>query len=355
MKNMDKERINRHITKTNSTVVETMNIIDKNTHGLVFVTNEEERLIGCVTDGDIRRWLIKTGDLNATIDCFMTTYPKYVREDNKNQAKDIMDKYDIHVIPVVDQDNHIIDIVFDKANTKVNCDALKDVPLVIMAGGKGTRLYPYTQVLPKPLIPIGEKTITELIIDRFQKYGCKTVDMIVNYKKHFIESYFQDAEIPYEIGFIEENEFYGTGGGLKLLEGRYKDTFILSNCDILIDEDYSEILKYHKEKRNLVTMVCAVKNVQIPYGTIEMSEEGKPVALTEKPEVSFMTNTGLYILEPEFLSRIPEDTFIHITDVIQKCMDDGENVGVYPISEESWMDMGQLEEMEKMKRKLSVN
>lgn len=349
---MTKEEKQLYIVKKDTTVVEAMRIIDKNAHGVVFIVDSEEKLLGCVTDGDIRRWLIQTGDLTSLVEKFMTRTPKYVFTGENKKAKKLMLQYRIRALPVLDYNYSIKDIIVDNYKPKENSYALRTIPLVIMAGGKGTRLYPYTQILPKPLIPIGEKTITELIIDRFQKYGCKSVDMIVNYKKHFIESYFQDADVPYNIGFIEEKEFYGTGGGLKLLEGRYQDTFILSNCDILIDEDYSEILKYHKENKNLVTMVCAVKNVQIPYGTIEMSEDGKPIALTEKPEVSFMTNTGLYVLEPEFLDRIPKDTFIHITDVIQKCMDDKENVGVYPISEESWMDMGQLEEMEKMRKKL---
>lgn len=353
---MNKDRMKNYLAKIDTTIVEAMQKIDKNAHGLIFIVDENNKLLGCVTDGDIRRWLIKTGDLSATVDQFMMKNPKYVYSSEKKKVKDdIMEKYKIHILPILDKNFVISDIIIDNYTPEIKSDVLADVPLVIMAGGKGTRLYPYTQILPKPLIPIGDKTITELIIDRFQKYGCRTIDMIVNYKKHFIESYFQDSEIPYDIGFVEEEEFCGTGGGLKLLEGRYDSTFILSNCDILIDDDYAEIVKHHKENDNIVTMVCAVKKVQIPYGTIEMDSEGKPIALTEKPEVSFMTNTGLYVLEPEFLDRIPKDTFIHITDVIQKCMDDGENVGVYPISEDSWMDMGQLEEMERMKRKLSVD
>ncbi len=354
---MNEEVVMLHTVRIDVTLVEAMKKIDKNVHGLVFVVDFDDKLVGCVSDGDIRRWLIRTGDLTAKIENIMNRSFKYVFLNDNENAEYIMKREGIHVLPVLNRDNKIVDVVIDdyKNKYKVDTDDLQDVPLVIMAGGKGTRLYPYTQILPKPLIPIGEKTITELIVDRFKKYGCNRVDMIVNYKKHFIEAYFQDADVPYEIGFVEEKEFCGTGGGLKLLEGRYDSTFILSNCDILIDADYSEILKYHHDNNNLATMVCAVKNVQIPYGTIEMSDDGKPFALIEKPEVSFMTNTGLYILEPEFLNRIPKDTFIHITDVIQKCMDDGENIGVYPISEESWMDMGQLEEMEKMKRKLSVD
>ena len=126
----------------------------------------------------------------------------------------------------------------------------------------------------------------------------------------------------------------------------------MSNCDILITEDYGAILKFHQEQNNIITMVCASKRLQIPYGTVEFTDTGKVLQLKEKPEISFMTNTGLYILEPEFLKEIPENTFIHITDVIQKCIDKGKNVGVYPIPEENWLDMGQMDELKKMKESL---
>ena len=223
---------------------------------------------------------------------------------------------------------------------------------VIMAGGKGARLYPYTQILPKPLIPIGEKTITEHIMDRFSEYGCTHFDMIINYKKNFIKSYFLDNEISRDVVFIEEKKFMGTGGGLKLLEGRYASTFFMSNCDILIEADYGEIVRFHRENKNLATMVCAMKHVTIPYGTVEVSSEGRAQRLKEKPELSFITNTGFYVLEPAFLEGIPADTFIHITDIMQKYIDGGKQIGVYPIAEERWLDMGQMDELERMKKRL---
>jgi NDP-sugar pyrophosphorylase family protein len=227
-----------------------------------------------------------------------------------------------------------------------------NVPVVIMAGGKGTRLYPYTQILPKPLIPIGEKTITELIMDHFEAFGCKHFDMIVNYKKNFIKSFFIDNEQKRNVDFIEEPQYLGTGGGLKLLEGKYEASFFVTNCDIIVEEDYSEIMKYHKSENNVITIVSAMKNVTIPYGTIEVSDTGQVIKLNEKPNFSFLTNTGFYVLEPHFLDMIPHNTFIHITDVIQRCINMGEKVGVYPISENAWMDMGQLEELEKMREKI---
>ena len=204
------------------------------------------------------------------------------------------------------------------------------------------------------MIPIGEKTITEHIISRFHEYGCEHFDMIVNYKKNFIKSYFLDNENTYDVNFIDETEFLGTGGGLRLLKGRYKTPFFMTNCDILIEEDYAKIFEYHQKNKNIITMVCAEKNMIIPYGTVEVSKDGQAMGLKEKPSLSFTTNTGFYVIEPEFLELIPDNTFIHITDVIQKCIDMEKGVGVYTISEEKWLDMGQMEELEKMKKKLNL-
>ena len=154
-----------------------------------------------------------------------------------------------------------------------------------MAGGKGTRLAPFTNILPKPLIPIGDKTITEHIIDRFQRFGCHQFYVIVNYRKNFIKTYFTEQENSPDLFFIEELKFQGTGGGIKLLEGKIKETFFLTNCDILVDEDYSSILDYHKEKKNWITLVCATKNIEIPYGTVQVSHEGD--RLSRKAKLSF--------------------------------------------------------------------
>lgn len=339
------------IVSDENSVIEVMKVIDKNAKGIAFVC-EKERLLGVVTDGDIRRYILKNGDLNDSIKNIANYNPKYVTNKEIIDYTSYMKMNYITALPIVNKNLRILSIRFlydnqTLRNTKLN------VPVVIMAGGKGTRLYPYTQILPKPLIPIGEKTITELIMDHFEAFGCTRFDMIVNYKKNFIKSFFIDNEHKREVDFIEEKEFLGTGGGLKLLEGRYQDSFFVTNCDIIVEEDYSEILKYHREEKNIITIVSALKNVTIPYGTIHVSEEGQVVKLKEKPNFTFMTNTGLYILEPRFLEMIPEDTFIHITDIIQMCIDAGERVGMYPISEHAWMDMGQIEELDKMRERLS--
>lgn len=338
-----------YIVDENCPIVEAMKSIDRNAKGIVYVTRSN-RLVGTLTDGDVRRHIIKGGELSKQVSSIMNRTPLYLTMEEEKKALSFMKSKSIRSVPIVNPVETIVKIVFD--NCVVEDREKIDIPVVIMAGGKGTRLYPYTQILPKPLIPIGEKTITEHIMSHFEEYGCSHFDMIVNYKKHFIKSYFQDNEKNIDVSFIEETEYLGTGGGLKLLEGKYKNTFFMTNCDILIEEDYAAILEYHQMNNNIVTMVCADKKMEIPYGTVEVSEEGYVVALKEKPSLSFITNTGFYIIEPEFLSVIPENTFIHITDVIQKCIDIGKRVGVYRISEDKWLDMGQMEELEKMKKKL---
>lgn len=338
------------IVSEDNSIIEVMKVINNNGKGTAIVCSDL-KVLAVVTDGDIRRYILKNGNLNEPISKIANYDPIYITYENDIDVVRYMQENSITVLPVVNKGKKIINIrfLYDK-NTLYNTSL--NVPVVIMAGGKGTRLFPYTHILPKPLIPIGENTITELIMDNFESFGCNHFDMIVNYKKNLIKSFFIDNEHQRNIEFIEETDFLGTGGGLKLLEGRYKDSFFVTNCDIIVETDYAEIMKYHKQENNVITMVSAMKNVTIPYGTINLSEEGKVINLTEKPNLTFLTNTGLYVLEPKILDKIPKDTFIHITDIIQMCIDCGEKVGLFPISEHAWMDMGQIEELEKMRERL---
>lgn len=174
----------------------------------------------------------------------------------------------------------------------------------------------------------------------------------MNHKKNMIKAYFNEIERDYEVTYIEEDKPLGTGGGLSLLKGQIETTFILSNCDILIEEDYEKMYLYHKKEKNLITMVCSLKNIKIPYGVIKIGEHGEIDSMKEKPELSFFTNTGCYIVEPKVIEELDTDTDIGFPDIIEKYKKSGEKVGVYPISENSWMDMGQLDEMEEMRKKI---
>lgn len=347
------EQIADYIISENMIISDAIRAIDKNGQGIAFVC-ADGKLKAVVSDGDIRRYALKNGKFERPVSELANYSPRVIKN-GAVQEKDIREylfKNRITAVPVVDEENRILRIYFKNRKKIENKRELK-IPLVIMAGGKGTRLYPYTQILPKPLIPIGDKTITEHILEHFAEFGCRDVTMIVNYKKKFIETYFSEEDRQ-DIRFVEEEEFYGTGGGLKLLSGM-KQTFFMTNCDILVESDYAEIVAKHKREDNIITIVCAKKRVEIPYGTIEKDHTGRFAGMKEKPVFSFLVNTGFYVIEPRFLDRIPDKTFIHITDVIEQCVKTGENVGIYEVEEGAWMDMGQMDELEKMRERLEEN
>jgi dTDP-glucose pyrophosphorylase len=347
---VDRLNIKDFLINEEATMLEAMALLDKIARKVLFVVRDGQ-FVAAITDGDIRRWILKKGNLDAKVKEIANYNPKFVYEKDKRSAKELMRELSIEAIPILNQEKDIISVVF------WNDDEIKhtknlNIPVVIMAGGLGTRLYPYTKVLPKPLIPIGEVPIVEHIVNRFNEYGSQQFYLVVNHKKNMIKAYFSEIEKNYQVEYADEDQPLGTGGGLSLLKGKINSTFILTNCDILIEEDYEKIYNYHKEQNNLVTMVCSLKNVRIPYGVIDISETGEIEAMKEKPEFSFFTNTGMYIVEPKVVNELEEDTSIGFPDIIEKYKKEGERIGVYPISEHSWLDMGQLDEMEKMRKRL---
>ena len=227
-----------------------------------------------------------------------------------------------------------------------------NIPVVINAGGKGTRLDPFTRVLPKPLIPVGDLPIIELIMKEYQSYSCEVFHIIVNYKKELMKAYFADNERYYNITWYDEEKPLGTGGGLGLLKGKLTDTFFFANCDVLLTTNYESMIKFHKENGNIITMICAYKNISIPYGVIEMGLHGSIEKMKEKPSISFLTNTGIYIVEPEVIDDIEEGIPVGFPDIIEMERLKGKKVSVFPVSGNDWMDMGQLPELEKMRIKL---
>ena len=334
-------------------VIEAMAMINLNSQGIVFLCSQDGGVTASLTDGDVRRHIIGGKQLDAPSIIAANTNFHYVSTpDEYRNAQKICAEKTLVALPYLDENKRLISIFFANEVNVIEKPSL-NMPVVIMAGGKGTRLYPYTKILPKPLVPIGDVTITEHIISNFEEYSCNEIIMIVNHKKNMIKAYFSDEYKKNNVKFMDEDTPLGTGGGLKLLEGLVKGTFFVTNCDVLVFADYNEILRTHKEAGNIITMVCATRAITIPYGVIEVGCDGKISSLTEKPSFPFLTNTGVYVVEPKFLSYIQENTVTPITDIIQACVDSGENVGIYPISEEQWSDMGQPDEMEKMQRKLS--
>ncbi len=311
---------------------------------------EGETLQGIITDGDIRRFILAGGQLGESCENAANKNPKTVNEGEFAKAKLIFEEVDATAVPVVDSSNKLVDVYLDRAEKaqtpKVN------LPVVIMAGGLGTRLYPYTKILPKPLIPVGELPIVEHIINRFNGFGCNNFHLIVNHRKEMIKAYLNEGEKPYNINFVDEDTPLGTAGGLSLLKGTVAESFFLTNCDILIDADYANIYKEHKEKGNVITVVTAFKHIVIPYGVITLSDVGEINEFSEKPRIDVLTNTGFYLVEPVVIEELAENFNTSMPDIIDSYRARGEKVGVYPIREDAFMDMGRLEELEDMRVRL---
>ena len=309
--------------------------------------------VATLTDGDMRRAILAEASLEDKVSKFANYSPIYLEEDNLEYAeKNILDKA-IDALPILEKNRHIVKVYVNVNKLHDKVGAHVNMPIVIMAGGKGTRLFPYTKILPKPLIPIADIPISERIIRLFEDIGCDKFHMIVNYKKEMIKSYFMEEKKQYDISFWEETVPQGTGGGIYLLKDAIQETFILTNCDIIIMEDISKIVEHHKKEHNSVTMVCSHKKFEIPYGVVKFSNGGEISSFEEKPSLSFFTNTGYYVLEPNIFKYVNKDENISMPNIIERMKNQGEKIGIYPIAEEAWFDMGQIDTMESMEHRFS--
>jgi len=343
------ERLKKVFIKPSHTIKQALRQMDAMGEKTLLVVDDHNMLLGTISDGDIRRWILKGKSLSENISNAMNSKPISLKNNfERKMAKQLMVKQMLECLPVVDGNKKVISAVwwvdlFENKSKKLK--KLK-IPVVIMAGGEGARLAPFTKILPKPLMPIGDKPIIEIIIGRFMDYGCNDFHLSLNYKSNIIKAYFNDFEHQYKIAYIEEELPLGTAGSLHFLKSHIKKTFFLSNCDILIEADYADIFKFHQQKKNKITLVSSMKNFMVPYGVCEIENGGILKGIKEKPEFDFFVNTGMYVLDKTVLEDIPKNKFYNMTDLISDYLKKGERIGVYPVSEKSWLDMGQLEELQ---------
>lgn len=353
MNNLLQEKIqNRIIQKSSNllTALRQMDIIDKK---LLFVF-DGDKFINILSVGDIQRGLLNNLSLETSVDRVLRKKTRSAKTTELiEDIKEKMAEFRMECMPVLNEEGDLVKVYFWEDLFPVEQrrkDVKLELPVVIMAGGKGTRLKPITNVLPKPLIPLGEKTMLENIMDRFLDVGCNNFYLSVNYKSDMIRHYFSTLNNQnYRITYFEENKPLGTAGSLSLLKKSICKSFFVSNCDIIIDTEYDEILNYHYENNNELTVVSALKHYPIPYGTIQTSTNGRLTGLKEKPELTFQINAGMYILEPHLIEEIPQNEFFQITTLIDQIIERKGKVGVYPVSEGSWRDIGEWDEYLKNK------
>lgn len=326
---------------------------------VLLVVDDDGKLLGCLSDGDLRRYILNGNDLQGTVADAYNNDPVFMFSDeyDRGNLKKLFLKNRVQLIPIIGRDFKVVDFV-DWENIlgndvgKSKSERKLSAKVIIMAGGKGSRLDPFTRVLPKPLLPFGDSTIIELIIDKFRKYGINDYYLTINHMSKLIKAYFEERNPDYNIHFIEEEKPLGTAGSLNLLDKKVKGSLFVSNCDIIIDADYAELYDFHIKNDFDITLVASLKNFNIPYGICEVEVNGSLKEIKEKPEFSFLVNTGLYLLKRKVIDHIPEGKFYHITDLITTVKNIGGKVGVYPVGEDEWIDVGEWAEQKESLNKL---
>ena len=347
------KRIKDKIVDTGKTIIQTMKLMDDG-YTKSLIVFESDRFIGIITTGDLQRAIIAKVPFDTPIRQVVDNKTKrYAKvSDDREKIKSWMVEKRAEFMPILDKDGDLADVIFwDEIFSE---DKIEDtrkkiyLPVLIMAGGKGTRLSPLTNVIPKPLVPVGDKTILEVILDQFESIGCTKFYMSVNYKADIMKYYLSQLDHKYDIEFFQEDKPLGTIGSVSLLKGKIATPFFVSNCDSINEQDYRDVYDYHISNHNDLTIVTMVKSFKIPYGVIETGEDGLMVALSEKPDLTYQVNTGVYILNPSCIDEIPEGEFFHITHLMEKIKARGGRVGCFPVSEHAWTDMGEWPEYLKM-------
>lgn len=341
--------MNKYTISKTSNIREAIKKIDENGEGLIFVVNNENKVIGVLTDGDFRRAILNGISLSEICNNIANHDFKYVESStfSEREVINLFLQHKIDHLPLLE--NGVLKNLYRKKDYNLTGKvilptALDEVTVVIMAGGKGTRMKPFTNILPKPLIPIDNKSMLEVIMDEYNIYFQSIFLISVNFKANLIKAYMEDYTHLYKFSYVYEDTPLGTGGALKYLEGKLDKPFFVSNCDILIKANYVDIYNFHNNEKNDFTIVASMINYKVPYGVCDIENGGELIKLVEKPEYDFLVNAGMYIINPVLLKYIPKNTFYNITDLIEQVKQNGGKVGVYPVSENSYYDSGQWKE-----------
>jgi len=332
------------------TVINAMSQLNKSPDKTLFIVSDCMHLVGTLTDGDIRRSIISGNSLNMSIDKIYYKTPHFLYQDDISDKKvaDLFDNPDVTTIPIVDDEKKFIGYISPKTLLKGDSKAnsMMSMPVVIMAGGKGKRLDPFTKILPKPLIPIHGKAIIEHIIDRFVSYGNNEIYLTLNYKRRILKAFFDDHmhSDKYVVNYIDETIEQGTAGGLWQLKNKLSGDFFLSNCDVLVDIDLSDLSKVHSDNNNMITIVVSTLKHVLPYGSCDLDSDGSLISIIEKPEYNHLVSTGVYLINSNVLNYIPENKLYDMPKLIDDIITDGHRVGVYPVPDDAWIDVGQWSE-----------
>ncbi|MBW5468697.1 CBS domain-containing protein [Brevibacillus formosus] len=325
-------------------ILDTLEIIDRNARQIALVADESDKLLGTVTDGDIRRGLLKGRALQDPISMIMNPFPTVASPyDSRENILALMKIKQINQIPIVDEEGRIVDV-------EVLNDLLrptkKDNWVVLMAGGLGTRLYPLTYDCPKPLLKVGNKPLLETILQSFIDQGFHKFFISVKYKAEMIQEYFGNGSgWGVTIQYLQEKDSLGTAGALSLLPEKPSEPFFVMNGDLLTKVNFEQLLDFHKTYQAKATMCVREYDHQIPYGVVKVDKQ-RLLSLEEKPTQRFFVNAGIYVLSPETLERIPHNKYFDMPSLFDLLMGEDQHTIAFPIHE-YWLDIGRMADFER--------
>lgn len=341
--------IDNLLISENSSIKDAYLKFNKSGERNLFVLSSKNNFLGVLTEGDIRKNILNNKNINLSIKKIYNKKPFYVNQNNYdyNKIKEFFSKYKYNLIPILKNKKVVDYLDFKKLkkiknyNTPIINSNIK-IPLIVMAGGKGTRLQPFTNIIPKPLFPYKETTIIEEIIKSFIPYAISEIIISVNYKKNLIKSYFKESNLN-NISFIEETKSLGTIGSLSLLKKNIKNNFFVINCDVFFDINYSDFYEFHLNNKNDISIIVSPNEYTIPYGIVENDKKGILKKIIEKPKINYLFNCGLYLFNKKILKLLKKNNKIDFNELIEIAKKRNYKIGVFPIDPLKWKDFGEMQ------------
>lgn len=345
---------NFFIIKENETIENALKFMKKNGQKCVIIINSQGQLKGSLSDGDIRNFLIKNNNIKTSLSKIYNKNPIYFSKKSFNKKKliNFFSKYEISLIPLVDSSKKVLHVFIKNDSTSNWSFDPFIIPILIMAGGQGQRMKPFTDVLPKPLIPINGIPIIQIIMNKFYNNIGSPIFVSLNFKDKIMKAYLNDFKDKYDLNYINEKKPLGTVGAAKLVPKYHYENLIITNCDIYIEYDYKKIINFHTKNNYDITIVGIKKMHKIPYGVIKTKNNGLR-SIDEKPQIDFIINGGLYIIKRNIIDKIPKNKKYDLTDLINLSLKNKSKIGVYKIDANKWHDIGQWNEYRETVSKLN--
>ena len=309
---------------------------------VLFVLDEENHMVGTLTDGDSRRALIAGASVNDKVENIMHKDFNYMKVEDLDNVDEIKRQRELkmRLVPILDKEHHIVEIInLERYQTRLPIDA------VLMAGGKGERLRPLTEKTPKPLLKVGEKAIIDHNIDRLIGYGCKNISVTVNYLGEQLEEHFAEPRGEVKVQTVREPKYLGTIGSIRFVKEFHNDTVLVMNSDLFTNINYEDFFLHFKEHEAEMSVAAVPYTISVPYGIFDL--DGREIqGLIEKPTYNYYANAGIYLIKRSALDEIPNDTFFNATDLIEKLISEGKKVIRFPLNG-TWIDIGNPQEYQK--------